>query len=229
MLIALLVRSMIMILANNSGVSGGLFVPTLALGAIIASLISDGLIALGVIGAEYYQVLVIIGIASFLSASSRIPLTALTFAAEALCVASNLLPVAAGVVVAYLVVEILGVPSFTDTVIESKLHNEYKDKACTVVDSYMTVKEGALAVGMEVRDVLWPPTCTILSIEKSNTKSRIHSGIIEAGDVLHLHYRTYDRDETLALLVDILGDCEEHDCLKTYTAGENHFVPENDE
>ena len=229
MLIALLVRSMIMILANNSGVSGGLFVPTLALGAIIASLISDGLIALGVIGAEYYQVLVIIGIASFLSASSRIPLTALTFAAEALCVASNLLPVAAGVVAAYLVVEILGVPSFTDTVIESKLHNEYKDKARTVVDSYMTVKEGALAVGMEVRDVLWPPTCTILSIEKSNTKSRIHSGIIEAGDVLHLHYRTYDRDETLALLVDILGDCEEHDCLKTYTAGENHFVPENDE
>ena len=229
MLIALLVRSMIMILANNSGVSGGLFVPTLALGAIIASLISDGLIALGIIGAEYYQVLVIIGIASFLSASSRIPLTALTFAAEALCVASNLLPVAAGVVVAYLVVEILGVPSFTDTVIESKLHNEYKDKACTVVDSYMTVKEGALAVGMEVRDILWPPTCTILSMEKSNTKSRIHSGIIEAGDVLHLHYRTYDRDETLALLVDILGDCEEHDCLKTYTAGENHFVPENDE
>ena len=49
---------------------------------MIASLVSDGLIALGLIGEEYYAILVVIGIASFLSASSRIPLTALAFAAE---------------------------------------------------------------------------------------------------------------------------------------------------
>ena len=227
LLIAFAVRSMMMILANNSGVTGGLFVPTLAIGAIIASLLSDALIAIGVIGEEYYPILIVIGIASFLSASSRIPLTALTFAAEALCAAGNILPVAAGVVVSYLVVEILGVPSFTDTVIESKVHTAAEGKTAVVVDCHMSAKRGAFAVGMEVRDILWPPTCTILSIDKNNTKSHHHSGLIEEGDVLHLHYSTYDREETDGLLEDILGDQDGIDGGNSYTVADGHLVPGN--
>ena len=223
-LLAFFVRSMLMIVANNSGISGGMFVPTLALGAIITSLVSDGLIALGAIDDDYYSILVIIGIASFLAASSKIPLTALTFAAEALCVVSNLLPVAAGVVVSYLVVEVLGVPSFADTVIKSKVESLCEGKTAVVVDSHMTVHKGAFAIGMEVRDILWPPTCVILSIDKQIIGSH-HSGLIEEGDVLHLHYRTYDRDDTMRALVCILGEQTEEKIINSYEAHDNHFVP----
>jgi hypothetical protein len=225
LLIAFLVRALVMVIANNIGISGGIFVPTLALGAIIASLISDGLVAIGAVGGEYYPILVVIGIASFLSASSRIPLTALTFAVEAMCAAANILPVATGVVMSYLVVEMLGVPSFTDTVIESRVHSANGGKTPLVVDSHMRVQRGAFAVGMEIRDILWPYTCTILSISKNDdTASRGHH-IVAEGDVLHLHYRTYDPAETLRLLTDILGEQDEDDAARVHEADVNHVVP----
>ena len=223
-IIAFLIRAFVMLIANVNGVSGGMFVPTLALGAMIASLVSDGLIALGLIGEEYYAIIVVIGIASFLSASSRIPLTALTFAAEALCVVTNMLPAAVGVVAAYLVVELLGVPSFTDTVIESKEHSAHLGKTPIVVDSHLRVEKGAFAVGMEIRDILWPHTCIVLSINKKHV-SHAHIGDIGEGDVLHLHYRTYDPQETMRLLTDILGEQPEDDTARVHTADDHHVVP----
>ena len=224
-LIAFVVRALVMLIANNDGVSGGMFVPTLALGAMIASLISDGLIALGLIGKEYYAILIVIGIAAFLSASSRIPLTALTFAAEALCVVSNMLPAAVGVVVAYIVVEMLGVPSFTDTVIESKAHKAHEGKTPLVVDTHMRVQKGAFAIGMEIRDILWPTTCTVLSVNKQYAPHGSHAGVINEGDVLHLHYRTYNPEETVHLLTDILGDQPEDSDAMVYTVDETHVTP----
>lgn len=223
-LLALVIRSVVMICANTVGVTGGLFVPTLAFGAMIASLIADGLIALGLVDGQYYAIFVVVGMASFLSSSSRIPLTALTFAAEALCVANNILPAVVGVVVAYLVAELTGKMAFTDTVIEARTHDAHAGKKPIVVDSHMRVHPEAFAIGMEIRDVLWPPTCTVLSVHKSGSASGHHAGCIEQGDLIHLHYLTYDPEHTLELLRGILGY---HD---DYTSSEreskaDHVVP----
>lgn len=224
-LIAVIVRSFMMIVANSGGVSGGLFVPTLAFGAMIASLLADGLIALGLIDEQYFPILIVVGMASFLSASSRIPLTALTFAAEGLCVANNILPAVIGVVVAYITGEMFGKLSFTDTVIEAKCNDSHGDRAPIVVDSHMRVQPDAFAIGKELRDILWPPTCTILSIHKSHTGSTHHAGRLGEGDLLHLHYQTYDTAETLELLNTILGEQPEDDRAKIHTGDENHIVP----
>ena len=224
-LIAFLVRSLLMVVANNGGVSGGLFVPTLALGAMIASLVADGLIALKLIGGEYYALLIVIGIASFLSASSRIPLTALTFAAETLCVVGNLLPAAAGVVVAYIVVEIIGIESLTDTVIEAKIEDDNLGKTQIIVESHMKVQPGAFAVGMNVNDILWPPTCRILSIHRDSVVHHHHTGIIEEGDVLHLHYSTYEPEYALERLCLYLGDQSEDSGAIVHVADGGDIVP----
>ena len=209
-LLALVVRSLTMIWANNSGVSGGLFVPTLAFGAMIASLVADAFIAFGLVEGQYYAIFIVVGMASFLSSSSRIPLTALTFAAEALCVANNILPAVVGVVVAYLVAELTGKLAFTDTVIEAKTHDAHAGKKPIVVDSHIRVHADAFAIGMELRDILWPPTCTVLSVHKNNKASGHHAGRIAEGDLLHLHYLTYDPDETMQLLTNILGHTDDH-------------------
>ena len=224
-LIAFVIRSLLMVIANNSGVSGGLFVPTLALGAMIASLIADGLVALKVIGAEYYALLVVIGIAAFLSASSRIPLTALTFAAEALCVVGNLLPVAAGVVVAYIVVEMIGIESFTDTVIEAKVDDDNAGKTQIIVESHMKVQTDAFAIGKDVNDILWPPTCRILSIHRNSVVHHHHTGIIEEGDILHLHYSTYEPERALERLCLYLGDQSEDSEAIVHVADGGDIVP----
>ena len=223
-LIAIIVRSLVMIVASNGGVSGGLFVPTLAFGAMIASLIADGLIALGLIEEQYYAILIVVGMASFLSASSRIPLTALTFAAEGLCVANNILPAVIGVVIAYITVEMFGKMSFTDTVIEAKSNDAHQGVPPMVVDTHLRAQPNAFAVGREVRDILWPPTCTILSMHKKVVDHH-HPDRIGEGDLLHLHYQTYNNAQTTELLIQILGEQPEDDFVRIHTGDDKHIVP----
>ena len=219
-----LVRAFVMIGANNHGVTGGLFVPTLAFGAMISSIIADVLISIGLIDGQYYAIFIVVGMASFLSSSSRIPLTALAFAAEVLCITGNMLPAVIGVVVAYIVAELIGKTAFTDTVIEAKTNDAHAGKTPVVVDSHMRVRQDAFAIGMELRDILWPPTCTVLSVHKNGSAAGHHAGRIAEGDLLHLHYLTYDPDETLEQLTLLLGEHDDYSARVRENKGD-HLVP----
>ena len=221
----LAVRALVMIFANVQGVSGGLFVPTLAFGAIIAALVAEALISIGVIEEQYFSMLIVVGMASFLAASSRTPITALTFAAEALCLANNILPTVIGVTVAYLTVERFGRTSFTDAVIESKIEHAHHGKEPIIVDTHMTVMSGAFADGMNVRDILWPPTCVVLSIDKKQISAKHDPTVIGVGDVLHLHYQTYDEGDTLEILTHILGSQESDKNAKIKYVNSDHITP----
>ena len=64
----------------------------------------------------------------------------------------------------------------------------------------------------------------MLSVKKANP-SHVHSSVIEEGDILHIHYRTYDPEETMRLLTDILGDQPEDDRARIHVAYENQIVP----
>lgn len=225
LLLALVVRALLMIFANNEGVTGGLFVPTLTFGAIISAVLSELLIAAGAIDDRYYTILIAVGMASFLAASSRTPLTALVFAAEALCAVSNLLPVAVGVVLAYLTVELSGRKSFTDTVLETRAEDIHRGKTPIIVDCHMTVQPNAFARGKELRDILWPPTCVVLSVEKSKIHPSHGTTKIDEGDVLHLHYQTYNPEDTITLLTHILGEQPKDKEAKIHEGSDEHVVP----
>jgi CIC family chloride channel protein len=217
-----------MICANNEGVSGGIFVPNLAFGAMIASLISEGLIAAGLVDGQYFAVLIVVGMASFLAAASRTPLTAAIFAAEVLCIASNIIPAICGVVISYIIAEASGKLSFADTVIEARAEAAHRGKKPLIVECKMTVQKSSFADGMEVREILWPPTCTVLSIDK-NPVHAAHGDLhcLEAGDVLHLHYRTYDPDHTVKNLISILGEQPKDISASVELGSEEHLVPED--
>ena len=225
-LLAFFVRAVLMICANNEGVSGGIFVPNLAFGAMIASLVTDVLVALNLVDGQYYTILVVVGMASFLSASSRTPITAITFAAEALCVASNIIPVIFGVVVSYIIAEVSGKTCFTDAVIEARAEAAHHGKTAVIVDSHLTVQKGSFADGMEIRDILWPPTCAVLSIDKNHSHAFHHSAHeIREGDVLHLHYQTYDPNQTMEMFTAILGDQPDDSRVRTHCGSDDHLVP----
>ena len=206
LVLLLCVRGIILIVANNIGITGGLFVPNLCFGAIIGALCGKGAISLGLLPEEYYIICVITGIVSFLAACSKTPLMALAFCIEALDGTANLVPVAVGITTAYMAVEALAIHDFTDIVIESKLKKAYRGKTKETVDITMTVEEGSFAEGKQVRDILWPPRCTVLSVHKKpSTHHHSHTGI-SAGDELELHFETYDREETVKILEAIIGN-----------------------
>lgn len=199
------VRAIITITANNVGITGGLFVPMLCFGAIIGELCSRLMITVGILPVEYRSITVIIGICAFLAATSRTPIMATVFSIEAFGCTENLIPVMAGITVAYITIELLGIHDFTDIVMEGKLRRLHKDKTDKVIDRSFTVAEDAFAVGKQVRDILWPPECTVLSVKKKpSTHHHSHTGI-SAGDILELHYHTYDDPETVKSIEAILG------------------------
>ena len=150
--------------------------------------------------------------AALLGSSVRTPITAIIFALEAMSGLQNVVYFALGVAVAYIVVEMLRVESINDIVIGYKLAEENKGKTMRVVDTYVTVKEGAFAVGKETRDVFWPQSCVVLSIKKNNkAHTRRESGGIHVGDILHVHYLTTDTALTHRELCAIVGEQEYND------------------
>ena len=222
---AFVIRAALMIFANGQGVSGGIFVPNLTFGAIIAALISKALISAGVLEEQYFPILVVVGMASFLSAASRTPITALVFAAEALCLAHNVLPVAIGVAFAYMLAEFSAKHSFADAVIESKFENSHHGMTPIIIDTHMTVMPSSIAIGQKTSEILWPPTCVVLSMEKHDTHLLYEGTTIRVGDVLHLHYQTYDPKRTYRRLTDILGEQPEDSNTKVYHVEKTHLTP----
>lgn len=205
LILLLCVRGIILIVANNIGITGGLFVPNLCFGAIIGALCGKGIISLGLLPEEYYIICVITGISAFLAACSKTPLMALAFCIEALGGTANLIPVAVGIIVAYMAVETLSIHDFTDIVIDSKLKKAYNGRKKETVDITMTVGEGSFAEGKQVRDILWPPRCTVLSVHKKPSTHHHSQTGISAGDELELHFETYDRSETVKILESIVS------------------------
>ncbi len=205
MIVFFCVRAILIITANNIGITGGLFVPTLCFGAIVGGLCAKLMIVAGILPEEYYVSTVIFGIVSFLAATSRTPIMATAFAIEALGGTGNILPVMAAVSTAYITVETLGIHDFTDIVIEGKLKNLRKGKEEKILDKKFTVREGCFAEGKQIRDILWPPECTVLSVQKKPSRHHhSHTGIT-SGDVLEIHYHTFDEKESEECLEAILG------------------------
>ena len=208
LILIFLVRAVGMTVSNTSGATGGVFLPTLAFGAIIGAVCADAMIALGWIGKEHYILMVVLGVASFLGSTSRIPLTAAVFAIEALSGISNVVAIVIAVTVALLAVECSGLEDFTDAVIEAKLHKITKGKKLITIEAPLTVAEDSFVVGKEIRDILWPNSCVVVSYNPTAHK-RETFGIME-GDVITVRYVTYDLDTSVRELTDLVGEQSDH-------------------
>lgn len=204
LILVFLIRAAVMMVSNTGGVTGGVFLPTLAFGGIIGSLSAEGMIALGLIESEHYLLMVVLGITAFLGATSRIPVTACVFALEALGGTHNILSVIIAATVAFLTVELSGLEDFTDTILEAKTRSIHKGKASKIIIVPLTVSEDAFAVGKEIRDVLWPNSCVVVSFERA--KKNFGKPGIGGGDVLTVRYKTYDPEASADEFKALVGE-----------------------
>lgn len=208
LIILLIVRALLLLISTNTGITGGTLIPLLTFGAIIGSLISTAAISLNIISAEYTGAIVLISMASFVAASSRTPLTAIILTVEVFSGFNNIIMVAIGVAFAYLTIECSNTISFNDLVSEQKIHDTHKGKELITVNATFEVKAKAFVIGKEIRDILWPPYCAVISVKKHI----ISTSIINEGDVLQIRYQTYNPQETYEIMEAMLG--EQDDRLK---------------
>lgn len=224
MLIALLIiRALLLLVSTNTGITGGTLIPLLTFGAILGALISNAAVAMNILPKEYSGAIALIAMSSFLAASSRTPLTAIILTVEIFSGFNNILMIAVGVAFAYLTIESSKTISFTDLMAEQKIHETHLGKDLITVDATFEVQENAFVIGKEIRDILWPPHCAVISVKKYV----IGSSILHSGDVLQIRYQTYDPQETYEIMEAMLGIQDEDLRLNATKEDKGLHVPNN--
>ena len=210
LLCILLVRFILTSSSAGIALTGGTFVPTLAFGALVSACISQILIHFGVIDQYYHQVIVLLGMTACFSGMTKTPLTAITFAFEALSLSSNLLPVLIVSIISYIISEIFCPHSANDEIMEMRIEEENRGKTARLIDAVIEIKEGSFATGKQIRDILWPSNLFVLSVRKSNSIHVDEHGEknLNPGDKLHVRYSTFDCEKTKIDLFAIVGEQE---------------------
>ena len=214
LVVILLVRSTLTLGANTSGITGGTFVPVLALGAVIAAILGKGIIGVFGYGGEYYTAILVLGITACISGMMKMPITAILFAVEALSCYENIIYVVVVSAVSFAITEIFGVQSINDSVLEARVEEVNEGKSVKVIDTFVTVQKNAFAIRKQVRDIFWPANLFVLSVQHTSKDAEVdvHGGkAIREGDVLHVRYSTYDEAQTRAELMAIVGEQDYHE------------------
>ncbi len=140
----------------------------------------------------------------------KTPLTAIIFAVEALSCYENVLYVIVVATVSYMITEFFDVKSINDSVMEHRAESLREGKQARVEETFVTVSDGAFAVGKQIRDIFWPNNLFVLSVKAAKSdRAEVdkHGGkAIRAGDVLHVRYSTYDPKTTMEELLAIVGE-----------------------
>ena len=208
LVLILLVRMALTVFANTSGLTGGVFLPIMAIGTLVSALIGEVALWLG-LDEKYYTVILVLGIVACIAGMMKMPLTAIVFAIEALSSFDNIIFVVITSVVAFMITEIFEVKSVGDSVLEHRIHGLYQGKQAKVIDTFVTVEENSFAVGKQIRDILWPANLFVLSLKRGEEGATVdqHGGAeMHGGDILHVRYSTLDEEATREELMAIVNE-----------------------
>ena len=201
LLVLLLVRTTLTVGANASGITGGVFLPILAIGTLMAGIFASVAGHLG-LDPAYTPVILVLGLTATIAALMKMPLTAVAFAIEALSGATLILPILLVVIVSYGITELLGAVSITDHVLEERIEKTHTGTA-TTAETVVTVQPGTFAEGKEIRDILWPDGVTILAVNGHHVCGET---ALHAGDDVLIRYTTYHESRLQAELADLIGE-----------------------
>lgn len=199
--VLLLVRTTLTVGANAASLTGGIFLPLLAIGGVLSALLAS---AAGTLGLDpaYTPVVLVLGITATIAGMMKMPLTAVAFGVEALSGATLILPILLVVALAYGLTELCGAESVNDRVLEHRLHQLRAGRTSQTAEATVTVRPGAFAEGKEIRDVFWPEGLFVLSVDKHRA---LGGKTLQAGDSLHVRYATYNEQRLWEELTVLVG------------------------
>ena len=214
LLLALLaLRGVLVLVSSSSGASGGMFIPTLVIGALIGALTAELLILAGVDPA-YRSMILVFAVCGFLGGCMRAPVTAIVFTLEvtANLTGFNLLYVVIVSFFSYTATQFVCSESLSEVLLSRMLRSRDGEKTPEILCCDLTVQAHSFVVGKAVRDLLMPPNSLIGRIAREGKDVRqgkmVKSGDkkLHAGDRLSVQVQTYDRTETEQELTALFGN-----------------------
>lgn len=209
LLVLFLVRLFMMLLVTDSGATGGIFIPTLAIGVLAAALSAKLFVFLGM-PTELTATVTFLGMCAFIGGTLRAPLTASVLFVELSGQFTGLFYVAVVVFVVSLITELFNQTPFYDKALEEMTEAYHHGKERKISRFTLHVSANDFAVGKSVRDIMWPHACVIESIShaRSNVLEEMDDGEqrLYEGDKVTLRAAYYDEKEILNLLIGIAGN-----------------------
>lgn len=212
LLLLFIMRLLMMLLMTDSGATGGIFIPTLAIGAVLGALVAKLLVVIGM-PEELFGTAVMLGMCAFLGGTLRAPLTACVLFVELTGQLVGLFYVAIAVFTVNLIVSLLNQKPFYDCVLDDMEKVQNADKHPQLAYFEMKVSRGAFVIGKTVRDIMWPSSSVVVSVKRKDrqVQDMDHDGEkkLYEGDTVCLRAKFYDEDEIRQLLGGLVGTDEE--------------------
>ncbi|WP_243154813.1 H(+)/Cl(-) exchange transporter ClcA [Clostridium thermarum] len=186
LLVILAAKFFFTMVSFGSGTPGGIFLPMLVIGALTGS--AFGVISADTLGISnnYVHNFIILGMAGYLTAVVRSPITASILITEMTGSFDHLLSLSIVSIIAYITADLMK----SEPIYESLLHRLLKGKKMTSNDERKTVIELPVCIGSQVenkaiREIKWPKHTLLVGIRRGGGEI-IPKGdtVIKAGDYL---------------------------------------------
>lgn len=188
----------------GAGIPCGAFIPMLAIGACLGSLLNLAWVELGM-DETYCDFMVMICMAAFFTAIVKAPITGTVMVCELSWSFSSLLPVIIGVAIGYFIGDMSRTDSIYEALLEAYEEEEGIRKNALSTVYTLQIAKGALVENRELRDVLWPAGARVTEIRRGEEVILPDGGtVLRSGDVLTIVCKTSESGKTSEDLKNIL-------------------------
>lgn len=201
-------RIVFSIVAYDSGLPSGIFLPILTMGALIGATYGLFMVQLGLLPQRLVVNLVIFSMAGYFAAIIRAPFTAIILITEMVGSLLHLMPLAVVAFIALLVDELLGgKPIYGLLAAAMDTHSDRKANYTGEADQMvLPVYESSRLVDKKVADIKWPEDTRIRTIRRDGDEI-IPTGqtIIRGGDMLILEFDSSQRGHVYSRMKELQG------------------------
>jgi H+/Cl- antiporter ClcA len=182
LVIIVLVKFLFTMVSFGSGAPGGIFLPLLAIGALIGNIYGVALVHFVHFDSMYINNFIILAMAGYFAAVVRSPITGTILITEMTGTFSHLLSLAIVSIAAYIVADILGSKPIYEALLEKILHNQ-GEKISIGNKKNKAILEFAVCMGSDldgkqIKEVKWPSRCLLVAVKRGEDE------IIPKGDTV---------------------------------------------
>ena len=182
LVIVVVVKFLFTMASFGSGAPGGIFLPLLAIGALIGNVYGTALVHFVHFDSIYINNFIILAMAGYFAAVVRAPITGTILITEMTGTFSYLLSLAIVSIVAYIVADILGSKPIYESLLEKILYNQ-GEKISIGNKKNKAILEFAVCMGSDldgkqIKEVKWPSRCLLVAVKRGEDE------IIPKGDTV---------------------------------------------
>ena len=203
LVVLLVVKLFLIAVCYNSGATGGLFVPSLCIGALVGGICGHLMLLCG-LPAEFYATIVCISMMAFLSGTTHAPISALVLMIEISGFTGNLLSSGIVIILAFVVALIIRRKSLFEEQVDRIIKSSGQKEEGVSVSKTLKIGKNSVLIGKRISDVFLPKFVDISSIVRDNrtivsdSETRIHPD-----DKIEFIYQQQNAEEIEKFLDDV--------------------------